>query len=204
MENFRGNSNSSKNKKPPVEREKLEAITKNVQVKKDSEFKKFKRNFFAEDANTVKGQVFTSVIIPGIQRLITDMVKTSIDVLIYGGRSRDKDSRGGNISYKSYYDRNDNRSNYNKIPSSTYSKNVFSFNDVVLFDRGETEEVLTSLNEQIDKYGMASVADFYDMVGQSAPYTANKYGWRDLRDVGIDRVRDGYSINFPKAIPLDN
>jgi len=204
MEKFIGNSNAGKNK-PVTEREKLQAITSNVSVKKDSEFKKFKRNFFAEDANTVKGQVFASVIIPGIQRLITDMVKTSIDVLIYGGRSRDnRDSRSGNISYKSYYDRNNNnRSDYNKIPSSTYNKNVFSFNEVVLFDRGETEEVLLSLNEQIDKYGMVSVADFYDMVGQSAPYTANKYGWRDLRDVGIDRVRDGYSINFPKASPLE-
>lgn len=202
METFKGNSNSSKNK-PETERTKLDTITRNVSVKKDSEFKKFKRNFFAEDANTVKGQVFASVIIPGIQRLITDMVKTSIDVLIYGGRSKDRDTRGGNISYKSYYDKNRGSSDYNKIPSSTYNKNVFSFNDVVLFDRGETEEVLMNLNEQVDKYGMVSVADFYDMVGQSAPYTANKYGWRDLRDVGIDRVRDGYSINFPKASPLE-
>ena len=88
------------------------------------------------------------------------------------------------------------------IPSGAYSKNTFSFNEVVLFDRGETEEVLMSLREQIDRYGMVSVADFYDMVGQSAPYTANKYGWRDLRDAGIDRVRDGYSINFPKSITI--
>lgn len=199
MKSYEGNSNI--NKKVQPEREKIKPITNNVAVKKESEFKKFKNNFFAEDAKTVKGQVFTSVIIPGIQRLITDMVKTGIDVLIYGGRS--KDSRAGNVSYSSYSSRNA-RSEYNKIPEAVYNKNsAFSFNEVVLFDRGDTEEVLMSLRDQIDRYGMVSVADFYDMVGQSAPYTANKYGWRNLDNVGIDRVRDGYSINFPKATPLD-
>ena len=190
-------------KKQP-EREKIKPITNNVAVKKESEFKKFKKNFFAEDAKTVKGQVFTSVIIPGIQRLITDMVKTSIDVLIYGGRSKDnRDSRAGYVSYSSYSSRNA-RSEYNKIPEAVYNKNsAFSFNEVVLFDRGDAEEVLMSLRDQIDRYGMVSVADFYDMVGQSAPYTANKYGWRNLDNVVIDRVRDGYSINFPKATPLE-
>lgn len=199
MEKFKGNSNANKKNE---EREKLPQITKNVSVKKESEFKKFKRNFFAEDARTVKGQVFTGVIIPGIQRLITDMVKTGIDVLIYGGRSRDSGrSKSSQISYSSYF--NDRNRDYNKIPNSVYQKNAFSFNEVVLFDRGEAEEVLDNLMQQIERYGLVSVADFYDMIGQSAPYTANRYGWRDLRDVGIDRVRDGYSINFPKVQPLD-
>ena len=201
MKDFGTNSDSSKKQEP--ERKKLDTITKNVSIKKESEFKKFKRNFFAEDAKTVKGQVFTSVIIPGIQRLITDMVKTGIDILIYGGRSRDpKDSRSRNISYSSFYDRNRDV-NYERIPQAATRKDFFNFNDVVLFDRGEAEEVLMSLKDQIDRYQMVSVADFYDMIGQSAPYTANKYGWRDLSDVTIDRVRDGYSISFPKATPLE-
>lgn len=201
MENFKGNSNVSKDIK---EKEKITPITTNVLVKKESEFKKFKRNFFAEDTKTVKGQVFTGVIIPGIQRLISDMVKTGIDILIYGGRVRDpRDRTSSNyISYSSYTNRY--RPEYNKIPESVYNRNTaFSFNEVVLFDRGEAEETLECLRDQIDRYGMVSVADFYDMIGQSAPYTANKYGWRDLTNVGIDRVRDGYSIAFPKAVPLE-
>ena len=203
MNKFEGNSNANKESNKPVEREKKDLITKNVTVKKESEFKKFKRNFFAEDANTVKGQVFSSVIVPGIQRLFTDMIKTGVDILIYGGRSKNsRDSRGGSISYSPYYDRNSYQ-NYNKIPPAAYKNNAFSFNEVVLFDRGEAEEVLLNLNDQVARYGMVSVADFYDMVGQSAPYTANRYGWRDLSDVGINRVRDGYSIDFPKAGPLD-
>ncbi|MFU8786312.1 MAG: hypothetical protein ACNA7U_03615 [Candidatus Izemoplasmataceae bacterium] len=198
MDNYKGNSNAGKK---PVEREKIETVTKNVSIKKESELKKFKKNFFAEDSKTVKGQVFMDVIVPGIQRLFTDSIKTWVDVLVYGSRRNNKDTRGGNVSYASYYDRNKGPE-YNKIPQATYNKNAFSFNDVVLFDRGEAENVLMSLREQLNKYGMVSVGDFYDSIGQSAPYTANNFGWRDLDDVGIDRVRNGYSINFPKATPL--
>jgi len=203
MNRFEGNSNA--NKKEPEKRKKLDTVTTNVAVKKESEFKKFKQNFFAEDAKTVKGQVFTGVIIPGIQRLITDMVKTGIDVLIYGGRAKDSKSRSSHISYSGYYQDRNNNYNYNKIPGGTsYARrDIFSFNEVSFYDRVEAEEVLINLNEQIESYGMVSVADFYDMIGQSAPYTANKYGWRDLRDVAIISVRGGYSIDLPKAHPLD-
>lgn len=194
-------SNSNANKKLE-DRPKIPTITKNVSIKKESEFKKFKNNFFAEDAKTVKGQVFSSVIIPSIQRLITDVVKTGIDILIYGGRSNPND-RSSKVSYSNYYQRNQNTPASGVIPQSAYSKNPFSFNEVVLFDRGEAEEVLLSLKDQIQRYGMVSVADFYDMIGQSSPFTANKYGWRDLNDATIERVRDGYSITFPKATPLD-
>lgn len=198
MTNFEGNPNAGK-KKPA--REKMEPITKNVSVRKESEFKKFKKNFFHEDAKTVKGQVFSNVIIPGLQRLVRDMVNTGIDVLLYGGRTRDP--RENRVGYVSYSNRGV-RGEYDKIPSGAYSKkDMFSFDEVVLFDRGEAEQVLLSLMDQIDRYGMVSVADFYDTVGRTAPYTANKYGWRDLRGVGVERVKDGYSINFPKAIPLD-
>lgn len=199
MDNFKGNP---KIEKKTPEREKLEAITKNVSLKKESEFKKFKKNFFAEDAKTVKGQVFSSVIIPGLQRLVKDMINTAVDVLLYGGRVKDpRDSRTGYVSYSSSF--SDRNREYNKVPQSAYNKNFFSFNEVVFFDRGETEEVLISLREQISRYGMVSIADFYDMVGQSAPHTANKHGWRDLTNADIERVRDGYSIIFPKTTPLD-
>lgn len=197
MDNFKGNSI---NKNKPEERKKLEPITTNVSIKKQSEFKKFKNNFFAEDAKTVKGQVFTSVIIPGLQRLFKDMVNTAVDVLLYGGRVKDpRDSRAGYVSYSSSYR---DRQGYNRVPEAAYNKTVFAVGDVVLLDRGEAEEVLSSLQDQIQNYGMVSVADFYDVIGRGAPHTANKYGWRDLRDVEVVRNREGYSIDFPKATPL--
>lgn len=199
MQNFSGNSNAQKK---VVEREKLEPITTKSKIKKESEFSKFKKTFFAEDSKTVKQHVFASVIIPGIQRLITESFKTAIDFLFYGGRVDSRKGSGSKISYHPSF-RESNRDGYSGIPQSAYQKNIFGYNEVVLFDRGEMEEVLMDLQDRIRDYGSASVADFYELVGQNVPHTAYRYGWRDLSNVEIIRDRDGFSLDLPKAIQLD-
>ena len=60
-----------------------------------------------------------------------------------------------------------------------------------------------ALEDMIDQYDIASVADLYDLVGIVGSYTDNKYGWTSVRSARIERVRDGYVIRMPKALPLD-
>lgn len=197
MDSLKGNSNASKK---PEERN-IKPITEQVNVRKESEAKKLKRQFFSEDAKTVKGHVFSTVIIPGIQRLISDIVKNGIDWMIYGTKTPTGRSGIGNVSYSNYYDR---QRGAPTIPSSTYNRpNAYAVNEVSFFDRGEAEEVLLQLREQVDRYGMVSVADFYDMISQKHNYTDQKYGWRDLRTAEVIRVKDGYSIKFPKITPIE-
>lgn len=201
MDEFKGNSNASKEKKTEEPR-KIDPITKQVIVKKESEIKKFKQQFFTEDAKSVKGHIFMSVIVPGIQRLISDVVKNGIDWLIYGVKGSGAQSGVRNVSYSSYYDRN--KQSAPTIPNSAYNRSgIYAVNEVAFMDRGEAEEVLLRLREEVERYGMVSVADFYDMISQKHNYTDQKYGWRDLRDAEVIRVRDGYSIKFPKIIPLE-
>ena len=52
-------------------------------------------------------------------------------------------------------------------------------------------------------YGTVSVADLYDLVGISGNYTDNKYGWTNIRNAEPIRVRDGYMLKLPKALPLN-
>ena len=59
------------------------------------------------------------------------------------------------------------------------------------------------MNEIIDRYGVVTVADLYDMADLSAPYTSNKYGWTSVRNVEIGRVRDGYVLKLSRAMPID-
>ena len=59
------------------------------------------------------------------------------------------------------------------------------------------------MDELIEHYGIVSVADLYDLVGITGSYTDNKYGWTDIRTAQVVRVRDGYKIKLPRAIPLD-
>ena len=59
------------------------------------------------------------------------------------------------------------------------------------------------MDELIEKFKVASVADLYDLVGVSCDYTANNYGWTNLRNASVVRVRDGYLLKLPRALPLD-
>ena len=56
----------------------------------------------------------------------------------------------------------------------------------------------------IDQYGEATVADFYELVGVTGNgYTDRSYGWKDLKQAYISRVREGFLFNLPRCIELD-
>lgn len=201
MEEFKGNSNASKENNKPLDREPLAPITSNVKVRKEEERKS---KFFAEDARTVGGHVFTSVVVPGLQKLVSDIVKNGVDWLIYGSKAPTQRSGGiSNIGYTRYYDYNKS-STIPPIPASAAQRaSVYTINEIIFDDRGTAESVLMNLKDIIARYGMVSVADFYDLIAQNHTYTDNKYGWTDLSQVGVERVRDGYAIGFPKAVPIE-
>ena len=69
--------------------------------------------------------------------------------------------------------------------------------------RRDAEEILNYMGDLIDEYRFVTVADLYDLIGVSGNYTDNKYGWTDISNAEIVRVRDGYVIRLPKIRKLD-
>ena len=59
------------------------------------------------------------------------------------------------------------------------------------------------MDELIDTYSMVSVADLYDLIGVTGNYTDNKYGWTNIRNAEVVRVREGYLLKLPKALPIN-
>ena len=59
------------------------------------------------------------------------------------------------------------------------------------------------MQDMIDRYGVVRVDDMYDMAGLTAPYTSHRYGWTSVRNAESVRVRDGYIIKMPRAVPID-
>ena len=56
----------------------------------------------------------------------------------------------------------------------------------------------------INTYGIASVADLYDLAGITCrSYTANKYGWTDIRSAKVVRIRDGYILELPRTVQIN-
>lgn len=84
-----------------------------------------------------------------------------------------------------------------------YCIDKFDIIEPIFETRRDAEEILNYMEDLIDEYGFVTVADLYDLVGVSGNYTDNKYGWTDISNAEIVRVRDGYMIKLPKIRKLD-
>lgn len=200
MTDYKGNSHRSKETTEVAERKKLEPIAKG-KAKKKSEVKKFADVFVAEDVTSIKDYILMEVLLPAAKKAISDVVTNGIEMLLYGetrSKSKGRDSR---VSYTKYYERDRDR-DYDR-PARRQGRYGYDYDDIILDTRREAEEVLDRMDDLIDNYGMVSVADLYDLVGITGNYTDNKYGWTNLRNADVQRVRDGYLLKLPKALPFD-
>lgn len=205
MENYKPNSHKSKaNSEAGTERKKLEKVVGGAaKVKKKGATRKFADAFISEDASNVKSYIFSDVLIPAAKKLVSDIVKDGIEMILYGGTSnkdrRSSTFRGDYVSYDKYSRRNDER----RYRDERTSRNGYSYDDIVLETKGDAEAVLDRLSELIDTYGQATVLDLYDIVGITGRYTDDNYGWMNIRNADSVRVRDGYLLRLPKALPID-
>lgn len=123
-------------------------------------------------------------------------------MILYGetGRTRNK-STASKVSYQRYYEKNDERRRDYSAPAA---RNGFDYDELVFPTRGDAEAVLDAMNEIIAQYGVVSIGDLYDLANVSMDnFAANKYGWTDIRGCKSVRVRDGYILKLPRALPLN-
>ena len=86
---------------------------------------------------------------------------------------------------------------------SRQSRARHNFDEIVLDERVEAEEVIDRLFDLVSRYEAATVADLYELVGLSSTHTDNKWGWIDLTGAGVTRVRGGYLLDLPEPESLD-
>ena len=194
-------SNSHKSKqeqKQGGERKKMEKVTTGTVKTKNNELRKFRDVFIAEDAKTVKDHLWMDVLVPNVKKIIVDLIQDGISLLVYGTTgTRKNNTPAGRVSYGSLYKTQNERRPQEGLRTS------YNYADVTLESRADAEDVLDRLREAINEYGSASVADLYDLIGITGEFTDNKYGWVNLANADIQRVRDGYLLKLPKALPLN-
>ena len=193
MNNYKPNSHKAK----AEEREIKKVVNGGVKTKKKSELSKLSNIFISEDAANVKSYIFMDVLVPAIKKAISDIVRDGIDMILYGGNGGGSRKSSSNVSYVSY-----NKASERPRPSNNTSAR-FDYDDLIFENRGQVEKVREQMEEVIDHYGFVTVADMYEMANMSAPFTANKYGWTSIRTAEPVRVRDGYILKLPKAMPID-
>lgn len=200
MEEYK--SNSDKSRQEAQSEKKVEAvITGTAKTRKKGEMQKFADVFIAEDANNVKSYILMEVIIPAVKKAISDIVTTGIDMILYGEAGRSK--RNGStpkVSYRQYY-------NQNSDPvraGSANSRRSIDYDDILFDTRGDAETVLDAMQDIIGQHGTVSIADLYELAHvPNDNFTLNRYGWANLNGAQAVRVRDGYILKLPRAVPLN-
>ena len=150
--------------------------------------------------SNVKSYILMDVLVPAVKKALSDIVKDGVDMILYGETNRNrKNGNTSRVNYRGYYDREERRDR----PSSR-SRDYLDYDEIIFDARGDAEAVLDAMNDIIDQYGIVSVADLYDLANlDHPPYTMNKYGWTNIAGAKAMRVRDGYALKLPRAVPIN-
>lgn len=181
--------------------------------KKPSFGTKFRKQFLAEDVDSIGDYLVTDLIIPTIK----DMVLNFMEAALWGNRRSGGLGRssGGRAQQRSGY------TDYSKASSITRMRSRdsrdsdrdrdrerrrrkeehFDLLDNLLFQtRGEAEDVLSALEDYLDDYPFVTVSYLCELMDESGPFTTNYYGWKDLRGAQIYHYRNGYALELPDPI----
>lgn len=190
------NSFEEKEKNEP---KKVESVVANpVKTKKKGFWSKISDEFITEDGKGVGDYILIDVLVPAIKKTISDIVTNGIDMILYGtAKGRNNNVPAYRVSYRNYYDQ---RNNDYARPRVNHN---YDYSDIVFQTRGDADAVLNGLRDIINQYGLAKVADYYDLAGADCSYTDNNYGWTELRYADVVRLNNGYSLRLPKPMPID-
>ena len=169
-----------------------------VQVRKKSEFSKIRDIFLPEDMDKVKEYIILDVIVPSVKNALSDIFNS----FLFGQKGgRGNGSPVSKISYGNFFSKPVSSGNSGVSTPST--RTTYSYDEFTFPYRADAEMVLDQLCELINVYGVVSVADFYDCLGKSGTHTDCNYGWTDLSSAKTIKVREGYAISLPKAMPIN-
>lgn len=206
-------SNSNREEYSKIRNEKKPETTKIVSgkavKKKKSLMNKIVSTFVDEDVENVKEYVIFDVLVPAFKNTVSEVISTGVDMILFGDSNRNNKTnhmrRDGGRSYVSYqkcYDQNGRRDNNRREPLRI-NRNGYQFDNILIDNRSDAEDVMSAMVERVDLYGVATVADLFGYIGISTNYTDHKYGWDNLSMGGVRRVRDGYLLDLPEPILVD-
>lgn len=209
MEEFPSNSNRAPKAARPAKDEPKQiqkVVQGEVKRRRKPLGKRFSETFVGGDAQGVMSYVVLDILVPAAKDTIADAVSQGVERMIFG-EARSTSRRGSHRTVSGYtpYNRMSSpmtRREEPREPLSRRARATHNFDEVILDTRVEAEAVIDQLFNLILKYEEATVADLYEMIEVSSSYTDRKWGWTDIRDADVKRVRNGYLLDLPKPEPL--
>ena len=183
--------------------------------------KPMKRSLFSRLGNAMFGEggvksvfryIGQEVVVPALQHIVVDGVNSGINMLVYGENKppMKPQSYQARPYYGGGYTNYSNRyigAQQHVQQGPQYISNVRASNrvaDYIIEDRNSALDVLARLTEQATAYDVASVADYYDMIGVETSYTDYDYGWPAdvLTHTTIKPSNGGWFIDLPQVMNI--
>ena len=127
----------------------------------NTEKKSFLARFIGETGMSVVDYIFRDVLVPAAKSTISDIIGNGIEMLLYGesttrtgSRSR-RDRVRTKVSYTDYYDRRERGGR--ETSSRERRRDRHDFDQFVISNRREAQDVINQLAEIIDTWHVATV-----------------------------------------------
>lgn len=166
--------------------------------------------FGGESMKSVGEHVLTDVFLPRAKEMLVDGIIEGAHRAVFGsnrssGPVSDR-SRTSKYAYNQQFV-SPNKGYGSSAPSQRApemdSRGPNDFRDYLFPSRGQAEEIVDNLIAVLDQYGTVSVHELKAMIGKTGEFTDQKWGWKNLREAGVSRDRDGYRLDLPKLVSLD-
>lgn len=208
------NNNSSLNQQNSAK--KAEPVKAVVQA---GSAKMVKKNFLRQmwddlvvsDLPTVTQTVKNNILIPGIKKLMFDIILGAATNAFYNGNRAAAPTQHfqtySNPSYSSPgqgYWQSQSQSQSNQYMQAA-PQNATLYNDILFTDVSAAQRVLDEMIARVDTYGMVTVADMFTMAGVDIPngnWMLTRWGWKNLIGSNVMPGPGGYVLNLPKPIPV--
>ena len=168
------------------------------------------RDIFIQSVQTTMSDIATNSI-----RTIADVTSNSIKRAIFGESYDDRRRNSNDYWYGSrrYVDnrmsssRGRDYTDYSKRsekPLHHRSENVSNVVRVIEFDSAnDANDVLSYMIDNIEQYGLVTVADFYELSDVASKFTDHQFGWTNLDGVRVVPIRGGgFYISFPPVVTV--
>ena len=144
----------------------------------------------------VKAHLLWDIFIPWIQDMCHDGWQQLGNVIFPGSKAS---SKGPQVPER--YSYNDQY----RIKGSEYPSYDSVYPDGMRPYPTEKEayDVLQSLHDEIMRYGYVTLLIFNEMVGNRTNPSQENYGWMNISTAFVERVRGGWVIRMPKAVPIE-
>lgn len=166
--------------------------------------------FIAGDPKQAGRSMVQEVLIPSVRETLLAISKAYLESLFLGDRLRvtRRDVFGTASARVAYNNMHKGQQSQQRMPQQpkqlTFQQRAnHDFDEILLEERADATQVIASLQECIDNYGMARVSDLYDAVGITSDFTDEAWGWTDISGAGARIASGGYLLDLPKPIPLN-